>query len=482
MAEDKDLHQGDANNQHEAAAGDSNDKPMNGPSAADEADKKQPKGDAEKMENGDGGGGGGGDDETPKENGDKASPEPPKDMRAIVLHGFGSLKNVKSLKRPEPAGLADSEVLIKVKACGVNFQDMMARQGALESPPKPPFVMGFECAGEIVQVGESVKDLKVGDEVVALPDHKAWAEYVTVPANYVYKLPAEMDCKNAAAITMNYTVAYFLLFEIANLTPGKSILLHGASGGVGHAIAQLAKTVENTTIFGVCSKAKHETLKSAGLIDHLLERGTDYSSAVRKEFPEGVDIVLDCLYGEECRRGYALLKPLGKYVLYGLGNAGESKSLSAARFWWTVDKVAPIKLYDENKSLSGFNLRNLMYQNGNHEMVQRVVNQVFKLWSEGKVKPVIDSTWALEDASEALLKMHEHKNIGKIILDLSLEPKPKPITPAKSKGKDKKNAMQEDKKSPSTESDETEKPKEPELTNGTSEEKSDSDSKEKESS
>lgn len=133
-----------------------------------------------------------------------------------------------------------------------------------------------------------------------------------------------------------------------------------------------------------------------------------------------------------------------------------------------------MKLYDDNKSMSGFNLRQLMYQNGNHEIVRRVVNKVFKLWSEGKIKPVIDSTFALEDAFDALMKMHEHKNIGKILLDLSLEAKPKPVTPAKSKGKDKKNGtIQEEKKSPSTDSDETEKPKEPELTNGTSEEKSD---------
>jgi hypothetical protein len=115
-----------------------------------------------------------------------------------------------------------------------------------------------------------------------------------------------------------------------------------------------------------------------------------------------------------------------------------------------------------------------MYQHGSHAFVRRAVNQVYTLWSEGKIKPVVDSTWALEDVPEAMQKMHDRKNIGKIVLDPNLEPKPKPATPAKGKAKDKKTANQEEKKASSMESEEGEKKKEPELTNGTSEDKSDS--------
>ncbi|XP_032681827.1 synaptic vesicle membrane protein VAT-1 homolog-like [Odontomachus brunneus] len=425
-----------------------------------------------------------GDGEKPKENGEEKPTPEPKDMRAIVLNGFGGLKSVKALRKPEPT-LGEGEVLIRVKACGLNFQDLMARQGAIDSPPKTPFIMGSECAGDIEQVGEGVENFKVGDRVVALPDHKAWAELVAVPATSVFALPPGMSYLDAAAIIMNYTVAYILLFELANLTPGKSLLLHSSGGGVGQAVVQLAKTVKDVTIFGVCSKSKHEALKAAGTIDYLLERGTDYSNEVRKISSEGVDIVLDCLCGEECNKGYALLKPMGKYILYGSSNVvtGETKSFfSAARSWWQVDKVSPIKLFDENKTLSGLNLRHLMYRHGSHAFVRRAVNQVYTLWSEGKIKPVVDSTWALEDVPEAMQKMHDRKNIGKIVLDPSLEPKPKPATPAKGKAKDKKAANQEEKKASSVESEEGEKKKEPELTNGTSEDKSDSDSKEKESS
>ncbi|GBP62546.1 Synaptic vesicle membrane protein VAT-1 homolog-like [Eumeta japonica] len=275
---------------------------------------------------------------------------------------------------------------------GLNFQDLIVRQGAIDSPPKTPFILGFECAGQVEQVGEGVTNFKVGDTVVALPEYKAWAELVSVPAQYVYALPAGMTPLDAVAVTTNYVVAYLLLFEMASLSPGKSLLVHSAGGGVGQAVAQLAKTVSDVTVFGVCSKSKHEALKANNNnIDHLLERGSDYSSEVRKNArekkgrgvlrlciasfagnserqsfvrrtvlgspthlqsqrvaavarhdvcgaprhrlrsrgifisdrlsttisPDGVDIVLDCLCGEECNRGYSLLKPMGRYVLYG---------------------------------------------------------------------------------------------------------------------------------------------------------------------
>jgi hypothetical protein len=131
-----------------------------------------------------------------------------------------------------------------------------------------------------------------------------------------------------------------------------------------------------------------------------------------------------------------------------------------------------MKLYDENKSIGGLNLRHLMYQHGNYEFVRRIVQQVFMLWEEKKIKPVIDSIWALEDVVEAMQKMYDHKNIGKIILDLSLEPKLKPATPIKSKLKDKKS--QEEKKLSSQDVDNSETQKEMELTNGISEDKSES--------
>lgn len=156
--------------------------------------------------------------------------------------------------------------------------------------------------------------------------------------------------------------------------------------------------------------------------------------------------MLDCLCGEEVNRGYGLLKPMGKYVLFGSANVvtGETKSFfSLARSWWQVDKVSPIKLFDENKSLMGFNLRQFLYQQSGAEYVRKTVERVYAMWSDGKIKPTTDSTWAYEDIAEAMQRLHDRKNVGKIVLDPAQTPKPKPATPAKGKSKEKKQASED---------------------------------------
>jgi NADPH:quinone reductase-like Zn-dependent oxidoreductase len=366
-----------------------------------------------------------------EQNGEEVSAQPSvKEMRAIVLTGFGGLKSVKVLKRPEPQ-VSEGEVLIRVKACGLNFPDLMLRQGVIDNPPKTkaPFIVGFECAGEIEAVGDGVTGLKVGDRVAALNESRAWAELVNVPAKYVYKIPAKMSFQDAAATTMNYAVAYALLFDLGNLKSDQTILVHSVGGGVGQAIAQLAKTVSNVTLIGTASKHKHEAIKKNANVDHILDHSNDYVQEIKKISPDGVDLVLDCLCGDDANKGYNLLKPMGRYILYGTSCvvAGETKSfLSFAKSWWQVDKISPMKLFDENKSMSGFNLRQLLYHQGRDDYVRDIVEKVYKLYSEGQIKPTIDSSWAFEDIPEAMQKLHDRKNVGKIILDPFQEPIPKP--------------------------------------------------------
>jgi len=116
-----------------------------------------------------------------------------------------------------------------------------------------------------------------------------------------------------------------------------------------------------------------------------------------------------------------------------------------------VDKVNPLKLFDENKSISGFNLRHLLYQQNKHDYVRGVVEKVYKLFQEGKIKPVVDSIWALEDIPEAMQKMHDRKNVGKIILDPAQEPKPRPPEEVNEKEKKRKASSKEKDKSIKTE-------------------------------
>lgn len=415
---------------------------------------------------------------------EQAPPVP--EMKAVVLTGFGGLKSVKILQKPQPTA-GEGEILIRVKASGLNFLDLMARQGAIDNLPKAPFIMGFECAGDVEAVGEGVTGFEVGKRVVAFSDMKAWAELVTVPAKHAYILPEAVSYNDAAAILMNYTVAHALLFDVANLREGQTVLIHSIGGGVGQALAQLSKTVKDVTVIGTASKAKHEQL--ADIATHLLEREQCYVQQVKKIAENGVDLVLDCSCGEDVNKGYSLLKPMGRYVLYGTSCfvSGETKNLfSFAKSWWQVDKINPIKLYDDNKTISGFNLRHLLFQQNQHEYVAGKVATVFELFATKKITPVIDSSWAFEDIAEAMQKMHDRKNVGKLLLDPSKEPKPKPAEPEKvakvgrkeskkeKRNKDKKEEKKDEKKEEAKDDDKKEDAKKEEAKeNGDSEAKKD---------
>ncbi|CAH1778836.1 unnamed protein product [Owenia fusiformis] len=348
---------------------------------------------------------------------------PPPEMRCITLLGFGGIKNTKVQKKPElKAG--DGEILIRVKACGLNFVDLMIRQGVTEGPPKTPLVMGFECSGDVEALGENVTDFVIGDRVIAFCDYNAWAETVSVPAKHVYKMPTGMSFQDGAALPMNYLTAYIILFELGGLRKGQSLLVHSVGGGVGHAVCQLAKTVEDVQVFGTASYNKHDAIKNN--VSYLYDHVVDYVQEVKKVSPEGVDLVLDCLCGDDVNKGITLVKPMGRYILYGTSNivTGETRSFfSLAKSWWQVDKISPMKLFEENKTITGFHLRTLLFKQDKHEYVRGLMDTLFKLYNTGKIRPQIDSAYAFEDIGEAMQKMHDRKNIGKIILDPGLQSK-----------------------------------------------------------
>ncbi|XP_004067151.1 synaptic vesicle membrane protein VAT-1 homolog-like [Oryzias latipes] len=359
-----------------------------------------------------------------KDAGNVQAPGGGKEMRAVMLAGFGGLNKLRVTKKamPEPQ---DGEVKIRVKACGLNFLDLMVRQGNIDNPPKPPLVPGFECCGIVESVGEKTKGFEIGDRVMAFVNYNAWAEVVCTPVDFVYKMPDEMTFPEAAAFSLNFVAAYMMLFEVANLREGMSVLVHSAGGGVGQAVAQLCATVPKVSVFGIASCFKHSAIKDS--VTHLFDRNIDFMQEVKKISPDGVDIVLDCLSGENTGKCLSLLKPLGTYILYGASNTvtGETKSFfSFAKSWWQVEKVNPIKLYEENKVIAGFSLLNLLFKQGRCSLVKKVMDKLLCLYTQKKIRPVVDSLWALEEVKEAMQRIHDRGNIGKLILDVEKSPTP----------------------------------------------------------
>ncbi|KAK3733994.1 hypothetical protein QZH41_009860 [Actinostola sp. cb2023] len=270
--------------------------------------------------------------ETPKEPDPEtveAPEEPPPEeptMRVIVLTGHGGYGKLKVENHPKPNS-TEGHVVVKVHACGLNFADLMQRQGMYPHSPKLPYVPGFECSGVIEEVGEQVTGFEVGSRVCCIVLSGAWAEYVLVPFTSCFAMPESMSFEEGAAFPVVYLTAYLMLFYCGNLGKRKSVLIHMAAGGVGTAATQICKTVEGVTVFGTASASKHEAISKNG-VDHPIDyRTEDYVEAIKK-VTSSIDLVLDPLGGPDTKKCYDLLSPLGTLVIFGwASNVAESKSM-----------------------------------------------------------------------------------------------------------------------------------------------------------
>ncbi|XP_042328253.1 synaptic vesicle membrane protein VAT-1 homolog [Sceloporus undulatus] len=355
---------------------------------------------------------------------EKESPGRP--YKALVLSGFGGYEKVKlqtkQLPQAEPSP-GPGQVSLQLRACGLNFADLLARQGLYERLPAPPFSPGMEAAGTVLAAGEGVSSPKVGDKVMVMARSGLWQEIVTVPANQTFPMPEGMSFEEAAAFLVNYITAYMVLFDFGNLRPNQSVLVHMAAGGVGTAAVQLCKTVENVTVFGTASASKHESLKENGVTHPIDYRAADYVAEVRKISPKGVDVVLDPLGGSDTTKGFNLLKPMGKLVTYGVANllTGQRKNLMAmAKTWWNQFSINALQLLHSNKAVCGYHLG---YLDDEVELLNGVVTKLIALYNQGKIKPKVDSVWSFEQVVDAMKQMQEKKNVGKVVLVPEAPPK-----------------------------------------------------------
>ncbi|XP_057378558.2 synaptic vesicle membrane protein VAT-1 homolog-like [Daphnia carinata] len=346
-------------------------------------------------------------------------PRLPTEMRCIQLTSFGLGKNINVAKIQLPLPMKH-EVLIRSYCCGVNFNDIMTRNGMLDNwvrSLKAPFTMGSEVAGEIVGLGKNVTELNLGDRVMALPERRGWGEYVVCRVEHCFKIPDQMSYNDAVALTVDGIVAHSLLFQMGNLTPEKAILLHSTPGGLGNMVTQMASTVPDTCIFKIASEKEEGQILTSDQFVHYIGHDSDYVSEIRHSSPHGVDLVLDCQYEDNFHRDFNLLRPMGRYVIFGTQAVINRGFFDAAKSWWGQEKISPLKLYEENKSICGFNLRNLLYFQKDRPYVREVFCKICKMWQDGQIKPVVDSVIPFDDLGEALQRLQEDGQNGKIILD-----------------------------------------------------------------
>jgi NADPH:quinone reductase-like Zn-dependent oxidoreductase len=343
-------------------------------------------------------------------------------MRAMVVRRYGQPEVFEAQQVPDPQPKA-GEALIRVKTIGINFADLLQRMGLYPGSPKPPFIPGLEIAGVVEKIVEGSKRdetnaLKPGDAVVAMPHFKAYAEWVAVPTNTVYRIPAGMPFEDAAAFPVNYLTAYHSMFTMGNLQPGDRILIHGAAGGVGIAAVQLARA-RGLVIFGTAGPAKQDYLRKIG-VDHPIDyEKSDFVKVVRQYAPDGIEMVMDPIGGKSLTRGQKCLGPTGRLVIYGLseaaGSGGKRNLLRGAKALLQSPRFHPLKLMAQNLAVIGVSLG---VMDSRTALLRSELDELFRMYSAGKIKPVIGKTFPLEQAAAAHQYIHDRKNIGKVVLSV----------------------------------------------------------------
>ncbi len=337
-------------------------------------------------------------------------------MKSVWIPRFGK-PEVLEVRESEDPLPALGEVRIRVEAAGINFAEIMARQGLYQDAPPPPMVVGYEVSGVIDAVGERVDPARKGQRVLAMTRFGGYADTVCVPSEQAYEMPESMTFEEGAALPVTYLTAYHMLFNVFRVRAGDHVLIHQAAGGVGTAACQLCRSVEGVTTYGTASKSKHDYVRTNGC-DHPIDyHSLDYADEIRRlTGGHGVDVVLDALGGTDWKKGYDLLRPGGMLIPFGWANMakfGKRKMTHVvgqlARMpWWT-----PMKLMHENKGVAGVNMGHLWDE---REMTREAFTKLLQLYQAGAIKPQIDRSFPLEQASDAHAYIEAGQNVGKVLL------------------------------------------------------------------
>jgi len=322
-------------------------------------------------------------------------------MRALlcVEHGPPEQLQLREVASPEPG---PKEVLIDVRACGVNFPDTLIIRDLYQFKPPLPFSPGSDIAGVVKAIGSDVRHLGVGDEVLSLVNWGGFAEEAIAPASQVFPKPASMDFETAAAFLMAYSTSYYALKDRARLREGESLLVLGAAGGVGLTAVELGKLMGARVIAAASTPEKLALCEQYGA-DELIDYTEEDLKTRVKELTDGAgaDVVYDPVGGDFSEAALRATAWNGRFLVVGFA-AGDIPSI-------------PLNL----ALLKGCSIVGVFWGRFAQTETQRSMANTMQLvqWhSEGKISPYIDATYSLEDAPKALRDLMERRVKGKVVV------------------------------------------------------------------
>jgi putative PIG3 family NAD(P)H quinone oxidoreductase len=326
----------------------------------------------------------------------------PDTMTAIEITSPGGPDVLRPARRPVPRPRT-GEVLIRVAAAGVNYPDLLQRQGRYPPPPGASDVPGLEVAGEVVDVGQGATGTCAGERVCALVSGGGYAEYCVAPAPQCLPVPRGMDDAAAAAIPETFFTVWVNVFDRGGLKSGETLLVHGGAGGIGTTAIQLGRAFGARVFATAGSPEKCSACERLGADRAIDHRRDDFVAVVRElTGGRGVDVILDILGGEDTPRNIECLAPGGRLLqiafLKGPKVEIDLTPILRRRLTLTGSTLRPCPV--EEKGAIAWALR----------------GSVWPMLEHGTVKPVVHKTFPLAQAAEAHRIMESRRHVGKIVL------------------------------------------------------------------
>jgi len=318
-------------------------------------------------------------------------------MKAVRLLRVGSAEEALAVEDVPVPAPKTGEVLIKLAAAGVNFADVGRRTG-IYPVQEFPSMLGLEGAGTVAALGPGVSAFMVGDRVMANQVPYSYAEYTVAPVEAVFPVPDTLTLEEAASVPVVFLTAWHCLVSAAKAKAGESVLVHAAGSGCGVAATQIAKHLGLRVIATAGSDAKLDKAKGLGADEGINYRTSSFpEETLRLTGGEGVDIVLDGIGGDTLERSLQCMRPWGRLVTYGKAGGNRKADLDPFVLWVRHLSIIGMILHGYGRSAS---------------------EEVFALFQTGRLRPVVDRRYPLEQAAEAHRYVEDRQVFGKVVLTL----------------------------------------------------------------
>lgn len=330
-------------------------------------------------------------------------------MKALISTKVGPPESLELAELPDPVA-GEGEVVLAVKAAGVNFPDALIIEDKYQFKPERPFAPGGEVAGVVESVGPGVTSVKVGQRAIGSSGWGGYAEKIKLPAARIMPIPDAMPFDEASAFILTYGTSYYALKDRGVLQPGETVLILGAAGGVGVAAIELAKAMGAKVVGAVSSEAKAEFAKQCGADATVIyppgafakEQGRALADAFKQATGGGADVVYDAVGGDYCEPALRAMNWNSRYLVIGFPagiptpplNLTLLKSSSIVGVFWGASVAREPKLHEGN------------------------VRDLFKLYADGKIKPRISARYPLAEGGKAIRALMDRTATGKLVVTM----------------------------------------------------------------